>query len=53
MMFYHLVARLLFLTKQARPDILMAVAFLTTWVQSPDCDDYKKHAKVLNYLQST
>ena len=53
MMFHHLVARLLFLTKWACPDILMAVAFSMTCVQSPDWDDYKKLAKVLNYLQST
>ena len=39
MMFHHLVAQLLFLTKWARPDILMAVAFLMTQVQSPDWDD--------------
>ena len=31
----------------------MAVAFLTTQVQSPNWDNYKKLAKVLNYLQST
>ena len=53
MMFHHLVAHLLFLTKQAHPDILMAVAFLTTCIQSPNWDDYKKLAKVLNYLQNT
>ena len=50
MMFHHLVACLLFLTKRAHPDILTAVAFLMSRVQSPDLDDYKKLAKVLNYL---
>ena len=50
MMFHHLVARLLFLTKWAPPDILTVVAFLMTWVHSPDWDDYKKLMKVLNYL---
>lgn len=40
--FHHIVAQLLFLSKRARPDILTAVAFLTTRVKSPDEDDYKK-----------
>ena len=31
----------------------MAVAFLTTQVQAPDWDDYKKLAKVLNFLCTT
>ena len=42
-----------FLTKQACLDILTVVAFLTTRVQAPDWDDYKKLAKVLNYLRNT
>ena len=53
MLFHHLVACLLFSSKRARPDILMAVAFLTIWVQAPNWDDYKKLAKVLNYLCTT
>ena len=53
MLFHHLVARLIFLTKQARPDILTVVAFLTTWVQFPKWEDYKKLAQVLNYLCTT
>ena len=53
MMFHHLVACLLFLTKWTCPDILMAVASLTTRIQSLDWDDCKKLAKVLNYLQTT
>ena len=43
----------LFLNKWAHPDILMMVAFLATWVQAHDWDDYKKLAKVLNYLCTT
>ena len=31
----------------------MVVAFLTTQVQAPNWDDYKKLAKVLNYLHTT
>ena len=36
------VAKALFLTKQAWPDIAMMVAFLTTCVTCPDQDDWKK-----------
>jgi hypothetical protein len=36
-----MVAKLLFLAKRARPDILTAVSFLCTRVKKPDVDDYK------------
>jgi hypothetical protein len=52
-MFHHNVAKLLFLCKQARPDIQTAVAFLCTRVKGPDTDDYKKLARVMKYLQGT
>jgi hypothetical protein len=41
-LFHHMVAKLLFLCKRARPGIQTAVAFLCTRVKSPDTDDYKK-----------
>jgi len=41
-MFYHNVAKLLFLCKHARPDIQTAIAFLSTRVKEPDRDDSKK-----------
>ena len=40
--FHHFVAKLLYLAKCTRPDILLAVAFLCTRVKGPDQDDYKK-----------
>ena len=40
--FHHLTAKLLYLCKHTRPDLQMAVAFLTTRVQNPDIDDFKK-----------
>jgi hypothetical protein len=52
-LFHHLTARLLYLCKRARPDIHTAVAFLTTRVQSPDEDDYKKLGRCLKYLKET
>ena len=40
--FHHTVAQLLFMAMRARRDIQMAVAFLTTRVQSPDEEDWGK-----------
>jgi Reverse transcriptase (RNA-dependent DNA polymerase) len=51
--FHHYVAKLLFLCKQAHPDIQTAVAFLSTRVKEPDMHDYKKLARVMWYLQGT
>ncbi len=34
--FHSIIAKLLFLAKQGRPDILLAVSFLTTRVKKPD-----------------
>ena len=51
--FHHNTAKLLFLSKRARPDIQTAVAFLTTRVKSPDIDDLKKLSRVMRYLRGT
>lgn len=51
-MSHHRVARLLFLCKRARPDLQVAVAFLSTRVKSPDCDDWKKLKRAIQYLRS-
>lgn len=51
--FHSMVARLLYLSKHGRPDILTAVSFLTTRVLCPDTDDWKKLGRVLTYLQGT
>jgi hypothetical protein len=52
-LFHHLVAKLLYLCKRNRPDLQLAVAFLTTRVQTPDADDYKKLGRCLTYLNET
>jgi hypothetical protein len=52
-MFHWNVARLLFLSKWARPDLQTVVAFLCTRVKEPDEDDYKKLCQVMRYLQLT
>ena len=51
--FHHLVAKTLFLSKRARPDLQTAVAFLTTRVKSPNNNDQKKLSKLMKYLQDT
>ena len=53
MVFHHNMAKLLFLCKWARPDLQMAVAFLSTWVKHPDQDDYKKLVRAMKYLRKT
>jgi len=51
--FHSTVAKLLFVAKRARPDIILTVSFLTTRVKCPDSDDWKKLVQLLGYLKST
>jgi hypothetical protein len=51
--FHTQVAKLLYLAKRIRPDILLPVSFLSTRVQSPDIDDWKKLMRVLKYINGT
>jgi hypothetical protein len=51
--FHSNLAKLLFLAKRGRPDILLAILFLTTRVKAPDEDDWKKLLRVLGYLKGT
>jgi hypothetical protein len=51
---YHtVVAKLLYLAKRARPDILLAIAFLSTRVKVPTADDQGKLNRVLKYLNGS
>ena len=51
--FHTVVAKLLYLAKRARVDILLAIAFLCTRVKAPTADDQHKLERVLKYLKST
>ena len=51
--YHHLVAKLLYLAKRTRPDLLLAVSFLCTRVTEPDVDDWKKLGRCLRYLKET
>jgi hypothetical protein len=42
--FHTIVAKALYVTKQARPDTSLAIAFLTTRVRAPDTDDWENYA---------
>ena len=49
-MFHHYVAKLLYLSKQARRDIQNAVSYICTRVHNPDIDDMKKLIRKMKYL---
>jgi hypothetical protein len=51
--FHNFVAKCLFLTKRARPDISTAVAFLATRVKGSDEDDWKKLVRMIRYLRGS
>ena len=52
-LFHHIVAKVLWASIRARPDLLTAISFLTSRVKSPTQDDYKKLVRMLTYLRDT
>ena len=51
--FHRITMQLMYLSLRGRPDIRLAVSFLSSRVACPDEDDYKKLCRVVKYLQST
>lgn len=51
--FHTSVARLLYLSKRTRPDILLAVNFLCTRVMSPTQEDNRKLERLVKYLNGS
>jgi hypothetical protein len=49
--FHTIVAKTLYVTKRARPDTCLSVAFLTTKVRAPDRDDWEKLRHLIEYLR--
>ncbi len=49
--FHTIVAKALYVTKRTRPDISLAIAFLTTQVRSPDIEDWEKLHHLMEYLR--
>ena len=51
--FHNIVAKVLNLLKWLRPNILVAIAFLTTLVRETDVEDWKKLGHMVDYLCSS
>lgn len=51
--FHSHVAKLLYIAKRARPDILLAISYLTTRVLCSTQDDWDKLVRVAKYLNSS
>ena len=52
-LFHKVVAKLLYITKRARPDLIVAVNFLCGRVTKATKDDWNKLHRCLRYLKST
>jgi hypothetical protein len=52
-LFHSIVAKLLYVTKRGRPDILLAIAFLCTRVSGSTDDDWSKLKRLMQYLHRT
>jgi hypothetical protein len=50
---HNVVAKALYMAKQARPNIAVSIAFLTTQVHSPYVQDWFKLRHLVEYLRST
>jgi hypothetical protein len=51
--FHNIVAKGIYVTKRARPNISLSIAFLTTRVKGPDIDNWRKLCHLVEYLCST
>lgn len=51
--FHTATAKILYLAKRIRPDLLTAVSFLCTRVRNPDQDDLTKLHRLLGYINGT
>jgi hypothetical protein len=51
--FHTCTARLLYISKRIRPDILLAISFLASRVLAPTTQDESKLHRVIRYLRST
>jgi hypothetical protein len=48
--FHNITAKAIYVTKRARLDISLAIAFLTTRVKGPTIDDWRKLCHLIEYL---
>jgi hypothetical protein len=52
-LFHSIVAKLLYLAKRGRPDLMLAVAFLATRVTCSTTEDWSKLQKLMKYMDQT
>ena len=52
-LFHRLVARILYASHRARPDVAVTTAFLCSRVKSPTEEDYNKLGRLIGYLRDT
>ena len=52
-LFHQIVAKILWGSLRCRPDLMLALSFLTSRVQYPDTDDWKKLNRLVSYINST
>jgi hypothetical protein len=52
-LFHSITAKLLYYSKRIRPDLLVAVSFLTTRVQNPTEEDWTKLCRAIKYIRHT
>jgi hypothetical protein len=50
--FHNIMAKGIYVSKRARPDISLSIAFLTTRVKGPDIDDWRKLCYLVEYHRS-
>ena len=51
--FHSVMAKILYLAKRVRPELLVAVAFLVRRVQCPDEDDWHKMIRLIQYIRGS
>jgi hypothetical protein len=51
--FHHTVAKILWASMRARPDVLTAMSYLTSKVKNPNENDRKKLLRLLGYIRET
>jgi Reverse transcriptase (RNA-dependent DNA polymerase) len=51
--FHSVMAKILYLAKRVRPELLVAVAFLVRRVQNPDEDDWQKMIRLIQYIRGS
>jgi hypothetical protein len=49
--FHIIVAKTLYVTKRARPDTCLAIAFLKTRVRAPNTNYWEKRCHLMEYLR--